>query len=91
MIVPTQVDFEKEFARGHVQGICKYFGVTCKEKKEGSVENEEIQLTVNRQKDKDFLVHRGYMSKDYKRFSGEMVALNLNINDHGKKFGKNGE
>jgi len=39
------INFQKEVAREHAQGICKYFGVTYKEKKEGgnNVANEEYE------------------------------------------------
>lgn len=69
------VEFQKEVSTEHVKGICKYFKVSYKEKKEESVVDKGIQLTENQQKDKDVLVRRGYMAKDYKVLSGEMVAL----------------
>lgn len=50
--------------------------IACRQQiEEVSKVSEEIKLTPNQQKDKDVLVRRGYMSKDYKVFSGEMVAL----------------
>lgn len=67
-----QDDFIDGLAQGHVNGLVKAFGLI---KKEVARVAYQIQLTENQQKDKDVLVRRGYMAKDYKVLSGEMVAL----------------
>ena len=71
-VLLKQDEFLDGLAQGHVNGLVKAFGLI---KKEVARVSTEIRLTENQQKDKDILVRRGYMAKDYKVFSGEMVAL----------------
>ena len=58
-------DFQKEVAREHVQGICKYFGVKFIEKEVAGVTEQKIVLTSGQQRAKDMLVKHGLMAADY--------------------------
>ena len=58
-------DFQKEVAREHVQGICKYFGVKFIEKEVAGVSEQKIGLTPGQQKAKESLVRHGLMAANY--------------------------
>lgn len=60
-------DFQKEVAKEHVQGICKYFGVTYKENKKevDKVTGDKIVLTPGQKNAFDKLVKHGLMAANY--------------------------